>query len=85
MGEQKGGNGVQILTAAGVHGKSCWLEGKSEALSIKRKLKCFNFVFGAARASARLDLYTRRLAAGSTQKPTRVRPQRIDASHVVTH
>lgn len=26
-GEQKGGNGVQILTAAGVHGNFCWLDG----------------------------------------------------------
>lgn len=45
-GEQKGGNGVQILTAAGVHGNSCWLDGQSVRVSIKRNLKCFNVVFG---------------------------------------
>ena len=35
-GEQKGGNGVQILTAADVHGDFCWLDGKTVRLSIKR-------------------------------------------------
>ena len=65
-GEQKGGNGVQVLTAASVHGNFCWLDGNLWSSSIKRKLKCFNSVFGHSAAHP-------------------ARPQRIDASHVVTH
>jgi hypothetical protein len=68
-----------------------WGEPDGTVLAMKMQLCvwimfCFVHYVGA-HASARLDLYTRLLPAGATQRPSRVRPQRMGwaANHVVTH